>query len=71
MVKVILEIKDKFLVQTPKGEALTLFLINEYTLENTIWICSLLKTGEIKHFNSEQIKLSPNYTFNINVPTRS
>lgn len=53
-------------VETPLGSGQALFLIDYGPHENTIWIVALQESGQIKHFNSNQIKLSINHTFSIN-----
>lgn len=63
---VIHEINQVLWVETELGDGQALFLIDYGPHENTIWVVALEKDGVIKHFNSNQIKLCFNNTFNIN-----
>ena len=49
------------------GVCRVIFLIDYGCEANTIWVCVVKKTGAIKHFNSEQIKVEANYTLDENV----
>jgi len=60
------EIQQILWVTTPLGDGQALFLIDYGPHENTIWVVALEKQGEIKHFNSEQVYLCANHTFQIN-----
>lgn len=60
------ELKQVIWVETPHGEGQALFLIDYGPHENTIWIVALQESREIKHYNSNQIKISVNYTLEIN-----
>lgn len=61
------EIQQVLWVETPLGDGQALFLIDYGPHENTIWVVALELTGDIKHFNSNQIKLCINNTFNLNI----
>lgn len=63
----ILEIQQFLWVNTPHGDGQALFLMDYGPHENTIWVVALEKTGAIKHYNSNQVKLCINNTFNINI----
>jgi hypothetical protein len=56
------EIKQILNFDTPHGVAQALFIIDYGIHENTIWVMALKGSGEVKHYNSEQIKLCRNYT---------
>ena len=60
------EIKQFLWVKTPLGDGQALFIMDYGPHENTIWIVALQKNGVIKHFNSNQIKLCFNNTFDFN-----
>jgi hypothetical protein len=64
---VIHEIQQVLWVETPLGDGQALFLIDYGPHENTIWTVALEKNGEIKHFNSNQVKLCFNNTFDLNI----
>ena len=59
------EFKQPIFVNTPLGEGIALLFIDYGYLENTVWVVSLSNDGQIKHFNSEQVKLCKNYTYGI------
>jgi hypothetical protein len=61
------EINQLIYVETPHGEGIALFIIDYGHQANTIWIVSLLNDGSLKHYDSNQIKLSINYTLNLNI----
>lgn len=61
------EIQQVLWVETPLGDGHALFLIDYGPHENTIWVVALKSSGEIKHFNSNQVKLCFNNTFNLNI----
>jgi hypothetical protein len=52
-------------VETPLGSGWALVLIDYGPNFNTVWTVALINTGQIKHFDSNDIKLDKNYTFNI------
>jgi hypothetical protein len=58
------EIKQVLNFDTPHGVGQALFIIDYGVHENTIWVIALKETREIKHYNSNQIKLEHNYTLN-------
>lgn len=60
------EVQQVLWVQTPHGDGQVLFLLDYGPHENTIWTVALEKTGEIKHYSSNQIKLCRNDTLNFN-----
>jgi hypothetical protein len=63
---VIHEIQQVIWVDTPLGHGCALFLIDYGPHENTVWVVALQKTREVKHFNSNQVKVCYNHTFDIN-----
>lgn len=52
-------------METPHGEGMALALIDYGFQWNTCWIVALRKSRELKHYESEQLKLSVNFTFGI------
>ena len=60
------EIQQFIWVTTPLGDGQALFLIDYGPHENTIWVVAMQENGIIKHFNSNQIRLCFNNTFEIN-----
>ena len=52
-------------VDTPLGSGFALVLIDYGMNLNTCWIVALRHSRIIKHFTSEQLKLSANYTYDV------
>ena len=63
---VIHEIQQVLWVTTPHGDGVVLFLMDYGPHENTIFVVALEDTGLIKHYNSNDVKICRNNTFNIN-----
>lgn len=68
---VIHEIKQILWVETPHGDGQALFLMDYGPHENTVWVVALEKTGEVKHYNSNQIRLCKNNTFDFRTDEQS
>jgi len=60
------ELQQIMWVTTPHGDGIVLFLMDYGPQENTIFVVALEETGLIKHYNSNDVKLCRNNTFNIN-----
>jgi len=52
-------------VVTPLGSAYILYIKSNGYLENDELACVMLKGGEIKHFNSAQVRIWENKTYEI------
>lgn len=61
------EINQVLTVNTPFGEAQALFIIDYGIHKNTIWVCASFEDGVIRHFDSNQISVTINYTLNFNL----
>jgi hypothetical protein len=61
------EINQVLIVNTPFGEAQALFLIDYGIHKNTIWVCASFSDGAIRHFDSNQVSVTINYTLNFNI----
>lgn len=61
------EIEKVLWFETPLGIGQALFLIDYGCHENTIWVLAMRNDGKIKHFNSNQISLTTNYTLEFNL----
>jgi hypothetical protein len=59
---VIHEIEQVLWVETPHGIGQALFLMDYGVHENTIWVVALEHSKEIKHYNSNQLKICWNHT---------
>lgn len=60
-----LEFKKPIPLITPHGEGYAIYVSNSGMLENDVWTVVLIETGEIKHYNTSQLKVSKNGTFEI------
>lgn len=61
------EVKQVLWVKTPHGDAQVLFLMDYGVHENTILLCALEATGELKHYSTEQVTICRNNTINFNL----
>lgn len=52
-------------VVTEIGDGYLLYIQSSQQFENDIWTCVLCNGGEVKHFNTSQIKIFKNPTFEI------
>lgn len=62
---VIHEIQQVLWVETPHGEGQAIFLIDYGPHNNTIYIVALQESREIKHYDSNQIKICKNHTLDM------
>jgi hypothetical protein len=62
----IYEVKQILWVTTPHGDGIVLFIMDYGPHENTIFVVALEENGMIKHYNSNDVRLCKNNTFNIN-----
>jgi hypothetical protein len=60
------EVQQVLWVTTPHGDGIVLFLMDYGPQENTVFVVALEKDGVIKHYNSNDVRLCKNDTFNIN-----
>jgi len=63
----ILQLNPSILVETPLGTGQALFIIDYGMHQNTCWVVALVKTGSIKHFDCNDVVLSTNYTYGVNL----
>jgi len=62
----ILQLDPCILVETPLG-SLALFIIDYGMHQNSCWVVTLEKDGVVKHFDSNDIIFSTNYTYRVNL----
>lgn len=62
-----LQLDPSILVETPLGRGYALFLIDYGMHQNTCWIVALESNGIVKHFDCNDIILSTNYTYGLNL----
>jgi len=63
----ILQLNPSILVETPMGTGQALFIIDYGMHQNTCWVVVLVKDGVIKHFDCNDVILSTNYTYGLNI----
>jgi len=66
MATTIHELKQVIMCNTPFGDAQALLIIDYGIHQNTIWVCSSLSDGSIRHFDSNQISIKLNHTIKFN-----
>lgn len=59
------EIKQLMYMNTPHGEGIALFIIDYGGQANTIWVIANCLDGKIRHYNSNDITLTTNFTLKI------
>ncbi|MDB5229100.1 MAG: hypothetical protein JWN78_3293 [Bacteroidota bacterium] len=67
----ILQLNPAILVETPLGTGEAIFIIDYGMHQNSCWIVALQKDGVIKHFDSNDVILSTNYTYGMNLHKNS
>ena len=63
----ILQLDPSILVETPLGRGLAIFMIDYGMHQNSCWVVALEKDGVVKHFDCNDIILSTNYTYRVNL----
>lgn len=63
----ILQLKPSILVETPLGTGQAIFIIDYGMHQNTCWVVALVSNGVIKHFDCNDVILSTNYTYGMNL----
>ena len=59
--------KPSIMVETPLGTGQALFIIDYGMHQNTGWVVALQSNGIIKHFDCNDVILSTNYTYGMNL----
>ena len=67
----ILQLNPAILVETPLGRGYAIFIIDYGMHQNTCWIVALEENGVVKHFDCNDIILSTNYTYGMNLKHHS
>ncbi len=63
----IIQLNPTILVDTPLGRGQAIFIIDYGMHQNTCWVISLQENGVVKHFDCNDIILSTNYTYGLNI----
>ena len=58
-------------VITPKGEGYAIYVRDSGTFENDVWCVALRNGGQLLHFNTGQLQMCVNATFDISQPRRN
>lgn len=66
----IIQLNPNIEVSTPLGVGLALLVIDYSPLMNTCWIVAMANNGQIKHFDSNQVKVVTNFTYSFNIPIK-
>lgn len=61
----IYEPRDKFEVETIHGTGIVLYIDTQGPLSNDLWCVANLKDGQIRHYQTLQLKLSSNHTIGV------
>jgi len=61
------QLKPSILVETPLGTGQAIFIIDYGMHQNTCWVVALQNNGVIKHFDCNDVILSTNYTYGMNL----
>lgn len=61
------QLNPTILVDTPLGRGHAIFLIDYGMHQNTCWVVALQESGVVKHFDCNDIILSTNYTYGVNL----
>lgn len=63
----ILQLNPSILVETPLGRGMALFIIDYGMHQNTCWVVGMEESGIVKHFDCNDVILSTNYTYGLNL----
>lgn len=61
-----LQLNPEIWVTTPLGKGIAIMVIDYGLGHNTCWIVALEKDGQVKHFDSNDVKLIKNHTYRFN-----
>ncbi len=67
----ILQLNPAILVETPLGRGEAIFVIDYGMHQNTCWVVALQKDGIIKHFDCNDVLISTNYTYRLNLDQKT
>ncbi len=66
-----LQLNPTILVDTPLGRGHAIFIIDYGMHQNTCWVVALQDSGIVKHFDCNDIIMSTNYTYGVNLKKNS
>ena len=67
----ILQLDPTILVETPLGKGQAIFIIDYGMHQNTCWVVALVADGIVKHFDCNDITLAANFTYGMNMRSKS
>ncbi|MBT9145950.1 MAG: hypothetical protein DDT42_01828 [candidate division WS2 bacterium] len=67
----ILQLNPSILVETPLGRGQAILIIDYGMHQNTCWVVALNDNGVIKHFDCNDVIMSTNYTYGVNLKRNS
>lgn len=65
----LLQLNPPISVLTPLGEGWAILVIDYDVNLNTVWVVSLWDSGELKHFDCNEVKMCGNPMYDIDEPT--
>ena len=63
----IFQLNPSILVETPLGLGQAMLIIDYGMHQNSCWVVALQENGVIKHFDCNDVILSTNYTYGMNL----
>ena len=63
----LLEFKQPIPVITPHGEGYAIYVSESGNLDNDCFCVASCEDGQLRHYSTMQVKISPNNTFGINI----
>ena len=63
----ILQLNPSILVNTPLGVGQAILIIDYGIHQNSCWVVAMQENGIIKHFDCNDVILSTNYTYGMNL----
>ena len=64
----LLQLNPPLSVLTPLGWGQAQLVIDYGPAHNTVWVVALWETGDVKHFDSNEVKLAGNEMYDIKEP---
>ncbi len=67
----ILQLNPSILVETPLGQGQAIFIVDYGMHQNSCWIVAINENGIVKHFDSNDVIISTNHTYHMNMKKHS
>ncbi len=64
------EVQQVLIVNTPHGTSQVLFIMDYGIHLNSIWVCTCLEDGKIRHYDTNQITIEKNNTMDLNLENK-